>query len=134
MTAIPTQWDRIEGYLLPLLRGEFPGTKITNNKPRQSAPFTCVVIRADLQQKRTPISRYCRIGIQAWNIQADGSANFQAAGDLAAAIAAFVESLPSQANTPFLTAETQSGPSRFDDAASGPEYSYCEVLALVHAA
>ncbi|MFA7265204.1 MAG: hypothetical protein WC054_02730 [Candidatus Nanopelagicales bacterium] len=132
MTAIPVQWDRVEAILLPLLRAEFPDFTIRNVKPKQPAPFGCVVIRADLQQHSTPLTRYCRIGVSSFAVRESGEPDIAAAHDNAADVAAFITTLPGQAVKPFLVAEIESGPTRMADDAG--EYAYVNVLTQIHAA
>lgn len=96
-----------------------------NVKPERSKPYRLFVVRADLQQKVTPISRYCRVGVQAWSVRADGSADLGDAFDLAAAGNAWFEN--SVAGV-VLSADVESGPSRVTDPVSRLEYLYSTVL------
>lgn len=132
--SIALEWPRVEGMLLPLLRAEFTGLTISNIKPKQTPPYECVLIRADLQQKVNAISRYCRIGVSAWSVRASGEPNFQAAHDIAAAIGKYIETLPDAGGTPLITADIESGPLRLkDDLAGQLEFAYLSVLTIVSA-
>ena len=96
-------------------------------KPELSNPYRVLVSRADLQGRVTPLSRYCRIGVQAWSVRSDGSANLPDAFDLAAAAGAALEAAPETSQV-ILSAEIQSGPSRVADEVTRIEYQYLTVL------
>lgn len=96
-------------------------------KPQQSNPYRVLVSRADLQQRVTPISRYCRVGIQAWSTRKDGSADLGDAFDLCAAAGAALEAAPNSSRI-ILSAEIQSGPARVADDATRIEYQYLTAL------
>lgn len=96
-----------------------------NVKPEKSNPYRVLVVRADLQQKVTPISRYCRVGVQAWSVRADGRADLGDAFDLAKDAAAWLESNVSGV---ILSADVESGPSRVTDDVTKLEYQYVTAL------
>ena len=96
-----------------------------NVKPERAKPFRLLQIRADLQQKVTPISRYCRVGISAWSVREDGSTDFADGFDLAAAANAWLENNVSGV---ILSADVESGPSRTEDPVTKIEFHYSTVL------
>jgi hypothetical protein len=96
-----------------------------NVKPNRSRPYRLFVVRADLQQKVTQISRYCRVGVQAWSVRADGTADLGDAFDLAAAGNAWFEN---NVRGVILSADVESGPSRVTDPVTKLEYLYSTVL------
>lgn len=96
-------------------------------KPELAKPYRVLVSRADLQQRVTPLSRYCRVGVQAWSVRKDGTADLGDAFDLCAAAGAALESAPENSRI-ILSAEIQSGPSRVADEVTRIEYQYMTVL------
>lgn len=96
-----------------------------NVRPEKAKPYRLLVVRADLQQKVTPISRYCRVGVQAHSVRADGSSNLGDAFDLASEAAAYLEA---NLDGPILSADVESGPSRVTDPVTNLEYQYVTVL------
>lgn len=96
-----------------------------NVKPEKAKPYRLLVVRADLQQKVTPISRYCRVGIQAWSVRADGRADIGDAFDLARDAAAWLEANVAGV---ILSADIESGPSRVTDDVTKLEYQYVTAL------
>lgn len=96
-------------------------------KPELVSPYRVLVSRADLQQRVTPLSRYCRVGVQAWSVRDDGTANIGDAFDLCAAAGAALEASP-DVSTVVLSAEIQSGPSRVADDVTRIEYQYLTAL------
>ena len=96
-------------------------------KPELAKPYRVLVPRADLQGRVTPLSRYCRVGVQAWSVRSDGSANLPDAFDLCAAAGAALEAAPNTSSV-ILSAEIQSGPSRVADDVTRIEYQYMTVL------
>lgn len=96
-------------------------------KPEIAKPYRVLVSRADLQQRVTPLSRYCRVGVQAWSVRADGTADLGDAFDLCAAAGAALEAAPNTSSV-VLSAEIQSGPARVADDVTRIEYQYMTVL------
>lgn len=96
-------------------------------KPDLAKPYRVLVSRADLQQRVTPLSRYCRVGVQAWSVREDGTADIGDAFDLCTAAGVALEASP-DSSTVILSAEVQSGPSRVVDDVTRIEYQYMTVL------
>src|SRR5690606_2328999 len=96
-----------------------------NVKPERTKPYRLLLVRADLQQKVTPISRYCRVGVQAWSVTAAGRSGIGGAFDLAKDAAAWLESNVSGV---ILSADIESGPSRVTDDVTKLEYQYVTAL------
>lgn len=96
-------------------------------KPDRSGEYRLLVSRADLQGRVTPLSRYCRVGIQAWSVRDDGTANLGDAFDLCAAAGKALEAAPFT-NSVILSAEVQSGPSRVADDVTRIEFQYLTAL------
>lgn len=96
-------------------------------KPEIAKPYRVLVSRADLQGRVTPISRYCRVGVQAWSVRKDGTADLGGAFDLCAAAGEALEAAPATSKV-ILSAEIQSGPSRVVDDVTRIEFQYLTVL------
>lgn len=96
-------------------------------KPERSGAYRLLVSRADLQGRVTPLSRYCRVGVQAWSVRSDGTADLGDAFDLCAAAGAAIEASPDHSSV-ILAAEIQSGPSRVADDVTRIEFQYMTVL------
>lgn len=124
MPEFVTDTPDIELVVLNLLK---PVADTYLVKPEKANPYRLLVSRADLQQRVTPLSRYCRVGVQAWSVNADGSANIGDAFDLCKAAGVALESSPNVSNV-ILSAEIQSGPSRVADDVTRIEYQYMTVL------
>ena len=120
--SIPTSSPDIEALLIVGLSSV---EEAVNVRAERVKPYRQLVVRADLQQKVTPVSRYCRVGVQAWSVRADGSADIGDAFDLAAEAAGWLESNVSGV---ILSADVESGPSRVTDAVAHIEYQYVTVL------
>lgn len=120
--SIPTASPDIEALLIAGLSAV---EETVNVRPEKAKPYRLLVVRADLQQKVTPISRYCRVGVQAWSVRADGSTDLGDAFDLAAAGNAWLEN---NASGVILSADVESGPSRVTDPVTRLEYQYSTVL------
>lgn len=117
--SIPTSSPDMEALLIAGLSSVEATVNVRTNRRRE------LVVRADLQQKVTPISRYCRVGLSAWSLHPDGSSDLGDAFDLAAAGNAWLEN-----NTTgvVLSADVESGPSRVTDPVTKLEYLYSTVL------
>ena len=96
-------------------------------KPELANPYRVLVSRADLQQRITHLSRYCRVGVQAWSVRADGTANLGDAFDMCAEAGRALE-LAQNTNQHILYAEIQAGPSRVADDITRIEYQYMTLL------
>lgn len=120
--SIPTTAPDMEDLLIAGLSSV---EQTFNIKPERAKPYRMLVIRADLQQKVTPISRYCRVGISAWSVRADGSSDLGDAFDLAAEANTWIESNVAGV---ILSAEVESGPSRTTDPITKLEFLYSTVL------
>lgn len=120
--SIPTSSPDMEALLIAGLSSV---GDTFNVRPQLDKPYRVLVIRADLQQKVTRISRYCRVGIQAHSVLADGSADLGDAFDLASEAAGWLES---NLTGVILSADIESGPSRVTDPVTQLEYQYVTVL------
>lgn len=99
-------------------------------KPELAAPYRVLVSRADLQGRVTALTRYCRVGVQAWSVREDGTADVADAFDLAAAAGRALEAAP-LTSAVIVAAEIQSGAARVRDEVTGVEYQYLTVLLQV---
>lgn len=120
--TIPTNTPGMEALLIAGLSSV---EETFNIKPEREKPFRFFVIRADLQQKVTPISRYCRVGISTWSVRRDGTSDIGDAFDLAASGNAWFENNVAGL---VLSADVESGPSRVTDPVTKLEYLYSTVL------
>lgn len=96
-------------------------------KPEKAGAYRLLVSRADLQGRVTPLSRYCRVGVQAWSVRADGTSDLGDAFDLCAQAGAALEDAQNHSRV-ILSAEVQSGPSRVVDDVTRLEYQYLTAL------
>lgn len=124
MQGFVTRTPDIDAEVLRVL-GVVEQTELV--KPEKAKPYRVLVSRADLQQRVTPLSRYCRVGVQAWSVRKDGTADLGDAFDLCAAAGAALEAAPSTSQV-ILSAEIQSGPLRVADEVTRIEYQYMTVL------
>jgi hypothetical protein len=102
------------------------GARAYSLKPKTTGAYKHFLIRADLQNRVTPISRYCRVGVQAWSVRADGTANLADAFALAATFGEWLES--QSGSSIILNAEIDSGPMRVKDDIQNLEYAYVTLL------
>ena len=130
--TIPTRWPDGEAWLITTLTPVMTPVVVRNVKPELTAPYKCVVVRADSQQRVTPISRYVRVGIQAWSVRTDSTGDLADAHSLASIASQSLEALAPD-GAPLIAAEVASGPDRVKDSESGIEYSYVELLMEIHA-
>ena len=131
MPSIPTTSPDVEAWLIATFGPTLDGAPVRNQKPKATGAHSVVLIRADLQNKVTPISRYCRVGVQGWKVRADGTADLKGAFDLAASFGAAVES--ADRTGILLDAEVETGPYRISDSVTGVEYAYLTLLLEVSA-
>lgn len=126
MGLIPTQAPDVEAWLIATFGSTFAGAPVRNLAPKQGAPYSLILIRADLQNQVTPISRYCRVAVLGWKVRADGTADLAGARSLCASYAAALEAAPRSGI--LLDAEIDAGPYRVADSESGIEYQFASVL------
>lgn len=124
--SIPSISPDVEAWLIATFGSTFSGAPVRNVKPKQTAPYSCLIIRADLQNRVTPVSRYCRVGVQGWAVRADGTADLAGARQLVADYAAAIERAPRTGI--LLEAEVDAGPYRVIDSTSGTEYQNATLL------
>lgn len=125
-TQIPTTSPDVEEHLIGLVNASTLGAKAYNVAPSASGAYKCYLIRADLQNRVTPISRYCRVGVQAWSVDAQGRADLGDAFDLAAAFGTWLEGLSGSGI--ILNAQVDSGPMRVTDDIQQKDFSYLTAL------
>lgn len=123
---IPTRAPDVESHLIFGLRSVAP---TFNVKPSATKPYRHLIVRADLQGKVTPISRYCRVVIQAWSVRADGTADLGDAFDLANDAAHWLET---HLDGFVLSASVEAGPFRVVDDVTRIEHQ--DVTALLEVA
>lgn len=126
MRQIPSTSPDVELHLITTINGASLGARAYNIKPKTSGAYKHFIIRADLQNRVTPLSRYCRVGVQAWSVRADGTSDIADAFNLASALGTWLES-QSGAGI-ILNAEVDSGPMRVVDDIQRLEFSYLTVL------
>lgn len=128
MMQIPSTSPDVEAHLIGLVNTvPLPvGAKAYNVAPTTSGAYRHFLVRADLQNRVTPISRYCRVGVQAWSVDAQGRVNLPDAFDLAAAFGTWLESLSGRGI--ILHAEVDSGPMRVTDDIQKKDFSYLTAL------
>lgn len=125
--AIPTTSPDVEAWLITTFGASVSGAPVRTIKPKQgSVGYSCIVVRADLQNRITPISRYCRLGVQGWKVSSAGAADLAGARQLAADYSRAIESAPRAGI--LLDAEVDAGPYRVVDSESGIEYQYVTLL------
>lgn len=125
MRTIPTLAPDVEAQLIGLADSLLPDRSY-NVKPATTGAYQHYVLRADLQQKLTPISRYCRVSVQAWAVDGSGRSDIGAAFDMANA---FGHVLEGASRSGFLlNAEVESGPLRVADDVTRQEYSLVTLL------
>lgn len=124
--TIPTTSPDVEAWLLALLNAAMDPVKAHIVKPSTTGAYKHLVVRADLQNKATPISRYCRVGVQAWCVDASGRADRGAAFDMVASAGRVLETAPLRGF--LLAAEVDSGPVRVKDPITKLEYAYVTLL------
>lgn len=123
--TIPTTSVDVESVLLDALRNAQP-VQIGNTKPALPNPYRFLLLRADLQQKVTPISRYVRVGISGWSVLVDGRADIGDAFDITAAAGNALERLAGTGI--ILSADVESGPARVADDVGRIEFQYLTAL------
>lgn len=125
--TIPSASPDVKAWLISTLGPLLAPTPVVGKMPELTGSAqSFVLVRADLQNRATPISRYCRVGIQGWSIRSNGDADTGAAFDLAANAGSALERLPLAGI--LLDAEVQSGPYEVVDATYQRVYAYTTVL------
>lgn len=133
--SIPSTAPDVEAWLITtfaavmapaIVRNVKPPLKLASGAANPDATKDQVIIRADLQNRITPVSRYCRVGVQGWKVRADGAADLAGAFALAAAFGQAVERAPRTGL--LLEAEIDGGPYRVRDTTTGVEYAYLTLL------
>lgn len=123
---IVTESPDVEALLLPVMDAGTAPYEWFVKKPATTGAYRHGIVRADLQGHVTPISRYCRVGLTGWAVDAAGRVDFGAARAL---VAAGCRTLETASGSGFiLHAETQSGPIRTIDDVSKQEIAYATVL------
>lgn len=128
MMQIPAGSPDVEAHLIGLVNTAplpLPG-RAYNVKPATAGAYKHYLIRADLQNRVTPISRYCRVGVQAWAVDAQGRTNLADAFDMAAAFGTWLEGL--SGSRIILHAQVDSGPMRVTDDIQQKDFSYLTAL------
>lgn len=123
---IPTAQIDLDALLLSTLGNVHDGAPVRNVKPQLSTPYRVIVIQSIPQNRATPISRYVRLIVQAWDVRAGGVGDIGGAQRLAGSYAAAVEGMSGRGRV--LVAEVESGPYRVTDAESGTEYAVANLL------
>lgn len=133
--SIPSTAPDVEAWLIQtfaaavspaIVRNVKPPLKLPSGATNPDAAKDQVIIRADLQNRATPISRYCRVGVQGWKVRADGTADLAGAFALAATFGQAVER--AERAGLLLEAEIDGGPYRVRDTTTGVEYAYLTLL------
>ena len=127
---IPSTSPDVTAWAIGLLDTALDPDEAFSLKPDRTGAYRLLVVRADLQNRVTPISRYCRVGIQAWCVDSSGRPDAGASFDLAAAAGRVFEAAPRTGI--LLDAEVDSGPMRVVDPTSRIEYHYVTVLLEVN--
>lgn len=122
--VIPTRPPDVTGVLLTILNATtLPGSPAVGNKRTNVARQ--VVVRADLQNQATPISRYCRVGLTVFYKDANGNARTDLGFDVAATAAS---AIIASRHPAIISAEWQSGPLETIDEISKEPVSYITLL------
>lgn len=126
MQRIPASSPDVTALILPIIRaGVDSGTKVRSKRPELSPPYELVLVRADLQNHVTPISRYCRVGLTTWVVDSAGKADIGAEFDLSIAAG---HALMASSNSLLLDVEWQSGPIETSDDISKLPIAYSTLL------
>ncbi len=121
---IPTRPPDMTSVLLSILNSAtLPGGATVSNR-RTSTPRQ-VIVRADLQNHATPISRYCRVGLTVFYKDANGNARTDLGFDVAATAAS---AIIASRHPAIVSAEWQSGPLETIDEISQEPVSYITLL------
>lgn len=123
MQRIPTSTPDMTEALLNIIRPALPSTAKAGRTRGNESQF--VQVRPDVQGHATPISRYCRVGLSVWWLDASGSAQFGEAFDLSNVAALAL--LRSRHST-IIHGEWQSGPISMIDDISKKEIAYSTLL------
>lgn len=125
MRSIPTTAPDVEAWLIATF-SDAVTVPVRNVQSKIVHPYSEVIVAADLANRVTPISRYCRVRVQAWKTRSNGTADIGGARALCAEFAAALEAAPREGI--LLDAEVESGPLRVTDSVTGIEYAFANVL------
>lgn len=121
---IPTTPVDVAAIIAPIVDSAMPAGARAGSK-RRAGDDIFVLVRADLQNSATPISRYCRVGLTAFYKDSDGNQR----EDLAISLCATAgRALLDSRDTLIVAAEWQSGPIETVDAITGAPVAYATVL------
>lgn len=123
MNRIPTTSLDIDAVLLPIVRTALATGEAANITDVGDDRF--VLLRTDLANDATPITRYCRVGLTARYIDSDGNVRIDLAKGLANRAAAAILASKHQA---IVWAEWQSGPVITTDSISKKDVAYVTLL------
>lgn len=123
MPTIPTTPPDLLAILLPIVRAAVPAGVNVGRKKDDSNKF--VLVRADLQNPVTPLSRYARVGVTVWWEDPPGRARIGEAFDLSNTV---VRAILEAKHPAILDADWQSGPAETNDPISGVEIMYSSIL------
>lgn len=133
--SIPTTAPDVEAWIITtlsaamapaIIRNQRPPDRLPDGSDNPDAAKAQLIIRADLQNRVTPVSRYCRVTAQARSLRSDGTPDLAGQFDLAARFGRALEAAPRTGL--LLDAEVESGPYRVPDADTGVEYHVINVL------
>lgn len=120
---IPTTPPDVLVALIPIVKAAVGPSVRVGSKKDNSNVF--VMLRTDLQNPATPLSRYCRVGVTVWWVDTAGNARLDEAFDLSnVACKAILESK----HPMIIDAEWQSGPADTIDAAGKTPVQYSTLL------
>lgn len=122
--TIPTTPTDVVAGLAPIVDAVMPAGARAGAK-RRDGDDIFVLVRADLQNPATPITRYCRIGLTAFYKDPSGNVRDDLAIDLCATAG---RALLDSSDTLIVAAEWQSGPFETTDSITGETVAYATVL------
>lgn len=122
--TIPTTPPDVTAALLPIINAAVP-TEARAGATRRDGDDIFILVRADLQNPATPITRYCRVGLTAFYKDADGNQRIDLALDLCAVAS---RALIATRDRLVIAAEWQSGPIETTDAITQVPVAYSTVL------
>ena len=122
--TIPTTPPDVTAGLLPIINAALP-TGARAGATRRAGDDIFVLVRADLQNPATPITRYCRVGLTAFYEDTDGNQRIDLAHNLCATAG---RALLDSRDRLIVAAEWQSGPIETTDSITGEPVAYATVL------
>lgn len=121
---LPTTPTDVVATLAPIVDAAMPTGGRAAAK-RRASDNIFVLVRADLQNPATPITRYCRVGLTAFYKDSNGNVR----DDLAISLCATAgRALMDSRNKLIVAAEWQSGPIETTDSITGETVAYATVL------